>query len=83
MVGAMAEWERETIRERSLIGARAAVRSGKYIKSSTFCYDLVDQKLKPNQYAEYIRFIVDKLLSGKSANEVVRLLLESRRNHLV
>ena len=42
------------------------------------CYDLVDQKLKPNQYAEYIRFIVDKLLSGKSANEVVRLL-ESKK----
>ncbi|HDK7400228.1 TPA: recombinase family protein [Staphylococcus aureus] len=39
---------------------------------------LVDQKLKPNQYAEYIRFIVDKLLSGKSANEVVRLL-ESKK----
>ncbi|MFB2237572.1 recombinase family protein [Staphylococcus aureus] len=78
MVGAMAEWERETIRERSLIGARAAVRSGKYIKVQPFCYDLVDQKLKPNQYAEYIRFIVDKLLSGKSANEVVRLL-ESKK----
>lgn len=36
MVGAMAEWERETIRERSLIGARAAVRSGKYIKVQPF-----------------------------------------------
>ena len=36
IVGAMAEWERETIRERSLFGSRAAVESGKYIREQPF-----------------------------------------------
>lgn len=78
MVGAMAEWERETIRERSLMGSHAAVRSGKYIRARPFCYDLIDDKLKPNQHAKYIRFMVDKLMIGKSASEVVRQL-ESKK----
>ena len=36
MVGAMAEWERATIRERALFGSRAAVREGNYIREAPF-----------------------------------------------
>ena len=74
IVGAMAEWERETIRERSLFGSRAAVESGKYIREVPFFYDNVDGKLVPNEHVKYIDFIVDKLKQGVSANEVARLL---------
>lgn len=74
IVGAMAEWERETIRERSLFGSRAAVESGKYIREAPFFYDNVDGKLIPNEHVKYIDFIVDKLKQGVSGNEVARLL---------
>ncbi|MEN2381694.1 recombinase family protein [Staphylococcus warneri] len=74
IVGAMAEWERETIRERSLFGSRAAVESGKYIREVPFFYDNEDGKLVPNEHVIYINFIVDKLKQGVSANEVARLL---------
>ena len=80
IVGAMAEWERETIRERSLFGSRAAVESGKYIERHHF-YDNVDGKLIPNEHVKYIDFIVDKLKQGVSGNEVARLL-NGKKNHL-
>lgn len=81
IVGAMAEWERETIRERSLFGSRAAVESGKYIREEPFFYDNVDGKLVPNEHVKYINYIVDKFKEGLSANEIARLL-NGRRNHL-
>ncbi|QNQ45179.1 recombinase family protein [Staphylococcus warneri] len=74
IVGAMAEWERETIRERSLFGSRAAVESGKYIREEPFFYDNVDGKLVPNEHVKYINYIVDKFKEGLSANEIARLL---------
>ncbi|AGZ24993.1 recombinase family protein [Staphylococcus pasteuri] len=74
IVGAMAEWERETIRERSLFGSRAAIESGKYIREEPFFYDNVDGKLVPNEHVKYINYIVDKFKEGLSANEIARLL---------
>lgn len=74
IVGAMAEWERETIRERSLFGSRAAVESGKYIRIEPFMYDNVDGKLVPNEHVKYIDYIVDKFKKGVSASEIARLL---------
>lgn len=74
IVGAMAEWERETIRERSLFGSRAAVENGKYIREQPFMYDNVDGKLVPNEYVKHIDYIIDKFKKGVSANEIARLL---------
>ncbi|MCO4347468.1 recombinase family protein [Staphylococcus agnetis] len=74
MVGAMAEWERETIRERSLFGSHAAVREGNYIREAPFCYDNVDGKLKPNEHAKIIDFIVNQFKKGLSSYEIARRL---------
>ncbi|MDU0381921.1 recombinase family protein [Staphylococcus pseudintermedius] len=74
MVGAMAEWERETIRERSLFGSRAAVSEGNYIREAPFCYDNNDGKLVPNQYSKIIDYIVSEFKKGLSANEIAKRL---------
>lgn len=78
MVGAMAEWERETIRERSLFGSRAAVREGIYIREAPFCYDNIEGKLHPNEYAKVIDLIVSMFKKGISANEIARRLNSSK-----
>ncbi|MDH8959457.1 recombinase family protein [Staphylococcus epidermidis] len=79
IVGAMAEWERETIRERSLFGSRAAVESGKYIREQPFVYDNIEGKLVPNENTKYIEYIVKKFKEGNSANEIARLLNSKKK----
>ncbi|WP_420802209.1 recombinase family protein [Staphylococcus hyicus] len=74
MVGAMAEWERETIRERSLFGSHAAVCEGNYIREAPFCYDNIDGKLQPNKHAKIIDFIVAQYKKGLSSYEIARRL---------
>lgn len=74
MVGAMAEWERETIRERSLFGSHAAVREGNYIREAPFCYDNIDGKLYPNEHAKIIDYIVSGFKKGLTAYEIARRL---------
>ncbi|QPA23409.1 recombinase family protein [Mammaliicoccus fleurettii] len=74
IVGAMAEWERSTIRERSLFGSHAAVREGNYIRVAPFCYDNIDGKLVPNEHKKVIEYIVKKLLEGVTATEIARRL---------
>ncbi|MDU3828745.1 MAG: recombinase family protein [Staphylococcus sp.] len=72
MVGAMAEWERATIRERALFGSRAAVREGNYIREAPFCYDNVDGKLVPNEHKWVIDYLVEQFKHGVSGNEIAR-----------
>ena len=50
LVGAMAEWERETIRERVMMGKRAAIKQGMILTPPPFYYDRVDNTYIPNDY---------------------------------
>lgn len=77
LVGAMAEWERETIRERTQMGRRSAARKGLAKTTPPFYYDRVDDKFVPNKYKKVVRYAVDEVLKGISLREVVRRLNNS------
>ena len=49
LVGAMAEWERETIRERVMMGKRAAIKQGMILTPPPFIM-IVDNTYIPNDY---------------------------------
>lgn len=77
LVGAMAEWERTTISERTLMGRRARAKMGVSINKIPFFLDKVDGKLEVNENKDVVRFMVDELMSGKSVNNVVDQLNNS------
>lgn len=70
LVGAMAEWERGTTRERTLYGKEGALESGKFIGHVPFYYDLVDNKLIPNENREYVDYIIKRLKENTSATQI-------------
>ncbi len=53
LVGAMAEWERTTIQERTAMGRRASARKGLAKTVPPFYYDRVNDKFVPNEYKKY------------------------------
>lgn len=70
LVGAMAEWERATITERTLYGKEGALESGKFLGHVPFYYDLVDNKLIPNENRKYVDYIIERLKENISATQI-------------
>ncbi|MDV2097008.1 recombinase family protein, partial [Acinetobacter baumannii] len=77
LVGAMAEWERTTIQERTFMGRRAAAQKGLVKTTPPFFYDRVDDKLVPNEYSKVLRFAVDEIKKCTSIREITRKLNNS------
>lgn len=66
LVGAMAEWERSTISERTEMGKLSAANQGVHVSKVPFYYDKIDGKLYPNDKAEIVRYMVKRVLEGAS-----------------
>lgn len=77
LVGAMAEWERETIRERTQMGKLAALKKGVMLTTPPFYYDRVDNKFIPNDYKKVVLFAYDETMKGSSAKAIARKLNNS------
>ncbi len=77
LVGAMAEWERETIRERTQMGKLAALRKGIMLTTPPFYYDRVDNKFVPNHYKDIVLWAYDEAMKGQSAKAIARKLNNS------
>lgn len=77
LVGAMAEWERETIRERTQMGKLAALKKGIMLTTPPFYYDRVDNKFVPNKYKDVILWAYDEAMKGQSAKAIARKLNNS------
>lgn len=74
LVGAMAEWERETIRERVMMGKQAAIRQGMILTPPPFYYDRVDNKYIPNKYKDVVVWAYEEVKKGNSAKGIARKL---------
>lgn len=70
LVGAMAEWERATIRERMMMGRMAAFDSGNFVTNPPFYYDKVDNKLVPNEHVKVFKQLVRLVKKGYSTREI-------------
>ena len=77
LVGAMAEWERETIRERVMMGKRAAIKQGMILTPPPFYYDRVDNTYIPNDYKKVVLWAYDEVLKGNSSKAIARKLNDS------
>lgn len=77
LVGAMAEWERETIRERTQMGKLAALRKGIMLTTPPFYYDRIDNKFVPNHYKDVILWAYDEAMKGISSKAIARKLNNS------
>ncbi|UYO29216.1 recombinase family protein [Staphylococcus epidermidis] len=77
LVGAMAEWERETIRERVMMGKRAAIKQGMILTPPPFYYDRVDNTYIPNDYKKVVLWAYDEVLKGVSSKGIARKLNDS------
>lgn len=77
LVGAMAEWERETIRERVLMGKRAAIKKGMILTPPPFYYDRIDNKYIPNKYKEVVLWAYEEVKKGASSKSIARKLNNS------
>lgn len=74
LVGAMAEWERSTIAERTKMGRQAATQKGIYTTSPPFYYDKVEGKLVPNEKREIAEYIIKRALDGISIRGITEEL---------
>ncbi|HBO2456844.1 TPA: recombinase family protein [Pseudomonas aeruginosa] len=77
LVGAMAEWERETIRERVMMGKRAAIKQGMILTPPPFYYDRVDNTYIPNDYKKVVLWAYDEVMKGISSKAISRKLNDS------
>lgn len=80
LVGAIAEWERTTIKERTVSGRKASMRSGNYVQQQPFYYDKVDGKLVLNEHADVMRWIINQLKQGVAASQIAKQLNASKHN---
>ncbi|HDA2515526.1 TPA: recombinase family protein [Staphylococcus aureus] len=78
LVGAMAEWERTTIQERTAMGRRASARKGLAKTVPPFYYDRVNDKFVPNEYKKVLRFAVEEAKKGTSLREITMKLNNSK-----
>lgn len=78
LVGAMAEWERSTIAERTKMGRQAATQKGIYTTAPPFYYDKVEGKLVPNEKREIAEYIVKRALNGISIRGITEELTLSK-----
>jgi site-specific DNA recombinase len=76
IVAALAQWERETIGERSREGQAQMVREGRFFgHTAPYGYDLVDGKLVVNEpEAEVVRTIFRLYLAGNGASRIAKYL---------
>lgn len=78
LVGAMAEWERATIRERMMMGRRAAFDAGNFVTNPPFYYDKVNNKLVPNEYVKVFNQLVALVKKGYSTREIATKMNNSK-----
>lgn len=81
LVGAMAEWERSTISERTEMGKVSAFKKGVNVTKVPFFYDKVDGQLKPNEYAESLNYMVRRVKEGAGTVTIADELNASGYNH--
>lgn len=73
MLGAMAQWERETIGERTFVGMKEAIKAGKVNGRAPFGYRKVDGKFTIHeQEAEMVRTIFDKYNRGIGVDTIIK-----------
>lgn len=73
MLGAMAQWERETIDERTFVGMKEAIKAGKVNGRTPFGYRKVDGKFTIHeQEAEMVRTIFDKYNRGMGVDTIIK-----------
>ncbi|MTP79785.1 hypothetical protein GMB70_14150 [Turicibacter sanguinis] len=73
MLGAMAQWERETIGERTFVGMKEAIKAGKVNGRTPFGYRKVDGKFTIHeQEAEMVRTIFDKYNRGIGVDTIIK-----------
>lgn len=73
MLGAMAQWERETIGERTFVGMKEAIKAGKVNGRTPFGYRKVDGKFTIHeQEAEMVRTIFDKYNRGMGVDTIIK-----------
>lgn len=77
LVGAMAEWERSTITERTTQGRRIATEKGIYTTIPPFYYDKIDGKLVPNDKREIVDYVVRRAKAGVSMRGITEELNNS------
>lgn len=80
LVGAMAEWERSTITERTTQGRRTATEKGVYTTVPPFYYDKIEGKLYPNDKKEIVDYIVKRAKEGVSIRGITEELNNSIYN---
>ncbi|MCD8777425.1 recombinase family protein [Mammaliicoccus sciuri] len=77
LVGAMAEWERTTITERTMLGKTSAAEKGYYLNIPPFCFNKVDRQLVPNDKRKVIDYMV-KLAKNNTSASVIASELNKR-----
>lgn len=73
MLGAMAQWERETIGERTFVGMKEAIKSGKVNGRAPFGYRKVDGNFVIHeQEAAMVRIMFDKYHHGIGVDKIIK-----------
>lgn len=73
MLGAMAQWERETIGERTFVGMKEAIKAGKVNSRAPFGYRRIDGKFVIHEpEAEMVRTMFDKYNHGIGVETIVK-----------
>lgn len=79
MLGAMAQWERETIGERTFVGMKEAIKAGKVNGRAPFGYRKVDGEFIIHEpEAEIVRKIFNKYNSGIGVEKIIKDLQKER-----
>lgn len=73
MLGAMAQWERETIGERTFVGMKEAIKAGKVNGRAPFGYRKEDGKFTIHeQEADMVRTMFDKYNRGIGVDTIIK-----------
>ena len=81
VLGAIAEFERQTIKERTLRGKRGKAQSGKIVMNTHptgYDYDKERSMYVPNEHAEVVKMLFTLAADGKSISFIVRQLNRER-----
>lgn len=78
LVGAMAEWERSTIAERTSQGRKMSAEKGNYTAPVPFYYDKIDGKLYPNENRKVVEYMAERVKAGVSLRAVAVELNNSK-----
>lgn len=79
MLGAMAQWERETIGERVFVGMKEAVKSKKIVGKAPYGYKKNENKFEINKnQANVVKFIFNSYKSGMGAEGIANALFKEK-----